>query len=277
MKRLIILIGLIAFTGASFLSAQPKGIYKKDITDKLPVPYPHLREADVMWSKKCTRVLGLREEMNLPLYYPTFPIGDRKSLIDIIMEAIRSGEVTVYKARVTDDEMTEPTTLGEIESTMGASIDTTWVVDPVTNQQIRNVSENPANTSEIKQYLIQEEWYFDNKHSVMKVRILGLCPIRFYIHEDTGKPSKSKAFWVYFPELRNILARSEVYNKYNDAHRISYDDMFMQRRFHSFIISESNVYNNRQVTEYETGRMALLEADMIKEELMNMEHDMWEY
>lgn len=277
MKRLIILIGLIAFTGASFLSAQPKRIYEKDITDKSPVPYPHLREADVMWSKKITRIVDMREKMNLPLYYPTFPIGDRKSLIDIIMEAVRSGEVTVYKARVGDDEMIEPTTLGEIESTMGASIDTSWVIDPVTNQQIQNVSENPANTSEIKQYLMQEEWYFDNKHSIMKVRILGLCPIRFYTHEDTGMPAKSKAFWVYFPELRNILARSEVYNKYNDSHRISYDDLFMQRRFSSFIISQSNVYNNRQITEYETGRMALLEADKIREELMNIEHDLWEY
>lgn len=277
MKRLIILIVLIAFTGASFLSAQPKGIYEKDITNKSPVPYPYLREADVMWSKKYIRIIDLREKMNLPLYYPTFPIGDRRSLIDIIMEAVRSGEVTVYKARVTDDEMIEPTTLGEIESTMGASTDTNWVTDPVTNQQIRNVSENEANTSEIKQYLIQEEWYFDKKHSVMKVRILGLCPIRFYIHEDTGMPSKSKAFWVYFPDLRNTLASNEVYNKYNDAHRISYDDMFMQRRFSSFIISQSNVYNNRQITEYETGRVALLEADKIKEWLMNMEHDLWEY
>lgn len=277
MKRLIILIGLIAFTGASFLSAQPKGIYEKDITDKSPVPYPHLREADVMWSKKYTRIIDLREKMNLPLYYPTFPIGDRRSLIDIIMEAVRSGEVTVYEARLTDDEMIDPTTLGEIDTKLGASIDTTWVIDPVTNQQIQNVIENEANTSEIKQYLMQEEWYFDNKHSVMKVRILGLCPIRFYLHEDTGKPEKSRAFWVYFPDLRNTLTRNEVYNKYNDAHRISYDDLFMQRRFSSFIISQSNVYDNRQVTDYETGRMALLEADKIKEWLMNTEHDLWEY
>jgi gliding motility associated protien GldN len=277
MKRLIVFLGLFAFTGASFLFAQPKGIYEKDINDKTPVPYSFLREADVMWSKKITRIVDLREKMNLPLYYPTFPIGDRKSLIDVIMEAVRSGEVTVYKARLTDDEMIEPTTLGEIEKNLGASIDSNWVTDPVTNQQTLNVSTTEANTSQIKQYLVQEEWYFDKKHSVMKVRILGLCPIRFYDHPDTGEPTKSKSFWVYFPELRNVLARSEVYNKYNDAHRVSFDDMFMQRRFSSFIIAESNVYNNRQVTEYETGRMALLEADKIKESLINFEHDLWEY
>ncbi len=277
MKRLIILIGLIAFTGASFLSAQPKGIYEKDITDKSPVPYPHLREADVMWSKKYVRIIDLREKMNLPLYYPTEPIGDRKSLIDIIMEAVRSGEVTVYEARLMDDEMNNPTTLGEIDAKLGASIDSTWVTDPVTNQQILTVIENKANTPEIKQYLMQEEWYFDKKHSVMKVRILGLCPIRFYFNIETGKPEKSKVFWVYFPDLRNTLVRNEVYNKYNDAHRISYDDLFMQRRFSSFIISQSNVYDNRQIIQYETGRMALLEANIIKEWLMNVEHDLWEY
>ena len=277
MKRLIILIGLIAFTGASFLSAQPKGIYEKDITDKSPVPYPHLREADVMWSKKYVRIIDLREKMNLPLYYPTEPIGDRKSLIDIIMEAVRSGEVTVYEARLMDDEMNNPTTLGEIDAKLGASIDSTWVTDPVTNQQILTVIENKANTPEIKQYLMQEEWYFDKKHSVMKVRILGLCPIRFYFNIETEKPEKSKVFWVYFPDLRNTLVRNEVYNKYNDAHRISYDDLFMQRRFSSFIISQSNVYDNRQIIQYETGRMALLEANIIKEWLMNVEHDLWEY
>ena len=277
MKRLIILIGLIAFTGASFLSAQPKRIYEKDITDKSPVPYPHLREADVMWSKKYVRIIDLREKMNLPLYYPTEPIGDRKSLIDIIMEAVRSGEVTVYEARLMDDEMNNPTTLGEIDAKLGASIDSTWVTDPVTNQQILTVIENKANTPEIKQYLMQEEWYFDKKHSVMKVRILGLCPIRFYFNIETEKPEKSKVFWVYFPDLRNTLVRNEVYNKYNDAHRISYDDLFMQRRFSSFIISQSNVYDNRQIIQYETGRMALLEANIIKEWLMNVEHDLWEY
>ena len=33
-------------------------------------PYPHLRQADVMWSRKIWREIDLREKVNHPFYYP---------------------------------------------------------------------------------------------------------------------------------------------------------------------------------------------------------------
>ncbi len=63
----------------------------------------------------------------------------------------------------------------------------------------------------------------------------------------------------------------------NDAQRLSFDDLFMQRRFQSVIVGESNVYNDRKVAEYEVGKATIFEADRIKEELFNFEHDLWEY
>jgi hypothetical protein len=63
----------------------------------------------------------------------------------------------------------------------------------------------------------------------------------------------------------------------NDAQRISYDDLFMQRRFGSVIIGESNVYNDRFIQEYQTGKYTLFEAERIKTELFNIEHDLWEF
>jgi hypothetical protein len=82
---------------------------------------------------------------------------------------------------------------------------------------------------------------------------------------------------VYFPEIRPLLSRHEIFNDNNDAQRISFDDFFMQRRFSSYIFAESNVYGNRPVNSYAIGMDALLEADKIKEYLFNMEHDLWEY
>jgi hypothetical protein len=46
--------------------------------------------------------------------------------------------------------------------------------------------------------------------------------------------------------------------------------------FSSFIIKESNKYN-REISEYRKGIDALLEAEAIKEEIFNLEHDLWEY
>jgi hypothetical protein len=63
----------------------------------------------------------------------------------------------------------------------------------------------------------------------------------------------------------------------NDAQRISYDDLFMQRRFGSIVFGESNVFDDRQINEYTVGKYTLFEAERIKNELFNIEHDLWEY
>jgi len=280
MKRIILLfISTLLIAGPSSLFGQePAGIYEKGIVDKKSVQYPHLREADVMWSKQFLRLIDLREKMNHTLYYPTVPMGERKNLMGVILEAIRSGEVTsLYNFNLSDDEMTIPITPFEVEDKLGARVDTLTVVDPVTGESVQNIIERPIDLSEIKQYFVKEEWYFDKKHSSMQVRIIGIAPVRLFEHAETRLPTRMATFWVYYPELRDALARNEVFNPKNDANRISYDDLFMQRRFSSMILGQSNVYNNRRVSEYETGRMALLEAEKVKEWLLNTEHDMWEY
>jgi hypothetical protein len=71
------------------------GPYVKEHTPtRKVVPYTHLREADVMWAKRVWRVIDLREKMNHPLYYPVEPINDRKSLFDIIKQALMSSMYT---------------------------------------------------------------------------------------------------------------------------------------------------------------------------------------
>jgi len=120
----------------------------------------------------------------------------------------------------------------------------------------------------------------------MEVRILGLCPIRVYPREIKGaaNPDDENAemllkqvCWIYYPEARTLLASHPVYNTLNDAQQASFDDLFVQRRFSSYIYAESNVYDNRRVEEYTAGLETLLESDRIKESIMNTEHDLWEY
>ena len=58
---------------------------------------------------------------------------------------------------------------------------------------------------------------------------------------------------------------------------MSFDDLFMQRRFSSTIIAESNVFGNRMLVDYKLGLDVLLEAERIKNDLFLQEHDLWEY
>ena len=113
----------------------------------------------------------------------------------------------------------------------------------------------------------------------MDVRIIGIAPMA-YAKNEAGEIREGNIrvplFWIYYPEARKLLANAECFNRTNDAERRSFDDIFQKRLFSSFIYKESNVYD-RRIEDYKTGLNALLESEKIKDEITNLEHDMWEY
>ena len=286
MKKLLLfsfVIFLMASTN-SLLQAQDnlQEVYVREhIPNKTPVPYEYVREADVMWSKIVYRMVDLRQKQNHPLYYPTEPIGGRKNLISLLLYGIDNEGIRAFSTSDRLNEFSVQLTRDQIDDAFGAGIDTTQVLDE-NGELVQQIFENPRKTYEIKKLLLKEKWYFDKNHSVMKVRIVGICPIRVYFREDDlGNPTDQilfkQTFWVYFPEIRPLLANSEIFNRYNDSQRISFDDYFTQRRFSSFIYAVSNVYNNRTISSYTLGVDALLEAEKMKTWLFETEHDLWEY
>lgn len=254
-------------------------VYSREhIKDKVPVPYPAIREADVMWEKTIWRMIDLRHKQNLPLYYPATPVGNRMSLIDLILYGVNNEGLNAYSP---DDpkavtEFDVLMTSEQVDIAMDALPDTVEYTDADGSIQTEIVEGEP-NSREIKQFLIKEKWYFDKQHSVMRVQLIGLCPIRIYTNEDSPDILKSQVLWIYYPEFRSLAANYEIFNRHNDAQRLSFDDYFQQRRFHGFVFAESNVHNNRYINEYKTGLETMLEAKRIDEYLFNMEHDMWEY
>lgn len=273
MKRSV-LFGLIVLLFASPGFSQSFGdIYEKSIIDNAAIPYPFLREADVIWSKRMTRLIDLREKMNLPLFYPTVSTPDgRMSLTNVILGELKAGALNAYDPV----NMTVNVTYTDIETQMGAGRDTTQI-QSMSGAMIDTVIVRESRPEEILQLLVLEEWYFDKKHSRMDVRIIGISPIRVFYDEQLGRSSRRQLFWIRYDDFRDTFARHEAYNRFNDAQRVSFDDLFMQRRFASTIYSESNVYNDRQINQYKIGKDALFEAEKIKRELQEFEHDLWEY
>lgn len=257
-------------------------IYKKQhIVDKKPVPYEKVREADIMWSKVVWRMIDFREKMNQPLYFPTVPIGDRLSLITVLMDALNSGELTAYRAQVDNiNEFKEPITYQQVLDEFEAQDRVIEVTNPVTGQVTDSLVAGEVRTDEVLQLLVKEMWFFDKKRSTMDVRIIGLCPVRLYYDAqdvDRQQLRRKKLFWVKYPEARQTLARHEVFNAYNDAERRSYDEIFYKRFFDGFIVQESNVFNNRMIQEYTMGLETLEEAESIEDFIFKFEHDIWEF
>ncbi|MCC6251710.1 MAG: gliding motility protein GldN [Bacteroidia bacterium] len=250
------------------------GVYIKEHSlQRKVIPYSSLREADVMWSKRIWRIVDLREKINQDFYFPTDPIAGRKSLMQVVWDGVtKDGSLIAYSDE-NDGDFTTQLSKTELDAKYN-SWDTTQIENFETGELEEKITQRQFIPAEVKQIKIKEEWFFDRQRSVMDVRIIGLAPVRFY--EKNGEERIETMFWIYFPEARFTFVNAEVYNKGNDAERRTYDDIFMKRRFSSYIYKESNVYN-RRINAYLSGLDALLEAEKIKEDIFNTEHDLWEY
>ena len=254
-------------------------IYAPDhVPNRKPIPYAYLREADAMYKKRVWRVIDLREKINLNLYYPTSPIKDRMSLSDMLLNGSANEGVTSYNTD--DDRFTQPMSRTQIDNVFDAVEKSQNYTDENGDEQTVMIK-GEINSSEVKQYWLKEDWFFDRKHSTMNVRILGICPIRFYVKDsDDGEDAEARktyTFWIYFPEVRRILANHEVFNNNNDAERRTFDDIFFKRYFNSFIVKVSNVYDDRSIQDYSLGIQSLLEAEALKKQITDYEQDLWEY
>ena len=229
--------------------------------------YDNVREGDLFWQKRIWRVIDLSEKMNLPFTYPEEPF------IQILLEAAKSGEATVYST--IDDKFTSPFSADDVK-TMGSSVDTIITFNPDTYEEEIQIVTNDLNPEDIKRYRIKEDWFFDSESSTLQVRILGIAPLKEVYDDNDNFLYEQPLFWAYYPYMRDLLARKETFNPFNDAIRMSWEDIFEMRYFSSYISKESNVYD-RRIKDYKSGLDILVEADNIKEEILNFEHDLWTY
>jgi len=299
MKKLILLLVtttlcLVGVNAQDVLTTEEmNSVYKKEKHhNKRVQQYAPLRQADVMWSRKIWREIDLRQKINHPFYYPendgvAHTIEDRKSLIDVIYSAILEGSITSYGNAAMDDEFREEMSQEDIKKIGGAKEELIEVIDwdavaegaDPEEAKTTRVNKTAFDRNSVKKWRLKEEWFFDKQRSVMDVRIIGMAPLQEDRDEVNGQllGTFSPLFWVHFPEAREILINAEVFNLVkNNAERRTYDDIFWKRMFGSTIVKESSVMD-RKINEYMVGLDALLEAERIKTEIFNIEHDLWEY
>jgi gliding motility associated protien GldN len=245
--------------------------------DRLPYPYSPLREADVMWSKRVWRTIDLREKINHPYYYPEVPYNGIRNLFDLIKLGLYGECIHAFDNPAMDDEFKTPMRVEQVAALLVDEqiVDVEDPFNPGTYR--RDTMRNEITGMEIKAYWIKEDWFFDKQRSVMDVRILGICPLKEKKDPSTGDViGYQPLFWIYFPELRPLLAKQETFLGQNFSQRPTYDEMFSKRLFGSYIHKESNVYD-RPINSYYTGLDAQLDAERIKEDMRNFENDMWHY
>lgn len=283
--RNFLLFFLVAFVSFSLqLNAQDEEKTTMDFTSKpkpmddiaarskvkaprMVLKYAPIRENDILYEKRIWREIDTKEKMNLTFRYP------EKPFFSILREGIESGAIQAYSP--VDDKFSTPLQTEELALQFYKK-DTVQVIDPVTDKEVFKVVENEINPEEINRYRIKEIFFFDNVHSTMKVRILGIAPIREVFDENGKFLYEYPLFWVYYPNCREFLSNFFVFNDYNDKSVMTWEDLFEMRFFSSFIIKESNIHD-RRLQDYLKGRDLLLESERIKNQIFNYEQDLWSY
>ncbi|MGB3775125.1 MAG: gliding motility protein GldN, partial [Leeuwenhoekiella sp.] len=142
------------------------------------------------------------------------------------------------------------------------------------------IDRRDISAADIEQYFIRGYWYFDKRQGELKYRMIGLAPVAPDVNFiDDEDPVLVPLFWVWFPKARQVLHDAKVFNSENSAQPLSYDHLLNSRRFSGMIYQIDNIQGDREVKEYmaDNSMGQLLESQRLKDEIRNMESDMWSY
>lgn len=248
-----------------------------------PLPYGYVEKRDVLWAKNTWEVVDLDERINFPLYYPvdTMNIGsDRRSLYDVLVKNIKDGTIdAIYR----DSYFTEKITLDDISAAL-VTTDTTDDGFRELNEGLPisdyNIETKRITAYDIQAYRMRGYWYIDKRQGELKYRLLGIAPVSGDINFlDDDTVANIELFWVWFPGARDVLHNAKAFNRKNTSMPISFDHLLNSRRFGGIVYKEDNVQGDRLVKEYinDNAMMQLMESNRIKEQIRDIEQDLWNY
>lgn len=247
------------------------------VKDRSPLPYEHIREDDAVYKQRVWREIDTREKMNLPFRYSAEEDNGSQRFISILYDAIQRGDVTAFNGD--NDRFSIPMTKQSVSNKITGGLDTIPVTDLNGDIIKYEIRQRQINVDSIYRFRLKEEWIFDKESSRMFVRILGIAPIMprytstgIYIGDEI-------LFWVYYPDLRPILAKYEVYNAKNFGGRMSWEELFESRFFSSYVVKSTldNPFDKELKDYIKDPLFRLLEGENIKERIFNYEQDLWSY
>jgi len=254
------------------------------VKDRTPLAYEHIREDDAVYRQRLWREIDVHEKMNLPFVYKADGDNGNQRFVNILLNAIKSGEITAFNAQV-DDRFTTPMTLKEIAELLVGKPHIeqvpNWAEDPTGAKGLMKdtVITEVYNPDIVERFWIKEDVIFDKESSRMYTRILGIAPVKTIRNQDGSFRDVSPIFWIYYPELRPLLAKYEAYNGKNYGARLSWEELFESRMFSSRIIKSTieNPYDLFVKNYIKDPILRLLEGENIKEKIFNYEQDLWSY
>jgi gliding motility associated protien GldN len=266
-------------------SLRPNDAVERNLVkDRTPLAYENLREDDAVYREKVWREIDTREKINLPFRYSASEDNGNQRFISILLKAIQDGPdnggVTVFNP--IDDRFTTPMTISEVAEKISGGTIKVPIYDSLGNVTGYKETAAEVNLDSFYKFRIKEEVIFDKESSRLFWRILGIAPVKNVITSSGVDLGESELFWVYYPDMRPIFSKFEVYNGKNFGARMSWEELFESRMFYGRII-KSTLDNpwDQKLSEQQGLKgsriLQLLEGENIKERIFNYEQNLWSY
>lgn len=261
-----------------------------------PLEYGFVDDKDILKSMMVWEIIDMNDKINQPFYYDN-PNGllskNTRSLYQILLDAAMSGEIEeVYD----DENFTTKLTPDGIKSKLESERMDDEAVEILNSrgsltqeEKTRLIDKIRTTTDKVKVLKIMGMWFVDKRDGQMKYRPLGIAamgpdPTSLGRVDAEGKLMDGAndlvdLFWVYYPKAREILSNNYVFNRKNSSADLSFDDIINARRFSSVIYKSSNGLGDGVIKDYipRNAEEQLQESDKIKEQILQMENDMWNY
>ena len=252
------------------------------VKDRMPLAYEDIREDDAVYRQRLWLELDVHEKMNLPFLYQANEDNGNQRFISILLNAIKNDSITPFSSE--DDRFTTPITFRDIARLLVGTPKViqvpNWAEDPTGSKGLTKDSSiiDEFDPDAVQKYWVKEDIIFDKESSRLHFRILGIAPLKTIRLPDSTY-TVTPLFWIYYPDIRPVLAKYQAYNGKNYGARMSWEEIFEDRMF-SYRIVKSTIDNpyDRFIEGYiKDPILRLLEGDNMKEKIFNYEQDLWQY
>jgi len=251
------------------------GIIDRVEHDNALLPIHKIREIDIAWKATVWRIIDIKQKQNMAFRYTGDQYTGGGAFIEILNDAVSRGKINAYSN--VDDRFTTPLDMAAFKKQIGGDKDTTWVTDPITGEPVAKIHNNYFNVNSVTSYEVKEEWIFDRNRGHMVVQIVGIAPLQDVLDPMTGQyVSSSPMYWLYYPDLRKILANYEVYNPRNDMRRMTWTDFLDGHYYESYVMKTSMNNPLGGIIPDQHTLQALYQGQKELNNIIHREMDMWE-
>lgn len=245
-----------------------------------------IHASDQMFKKGVWRRIALEEKQNRPFF------SQGKEITRVIIEAVQRGDVTPYA----NDSLTTPLTINEFMENMvmsrednmsggGGFDDFGGFGDDAPADDAGDEASEPAQLTnyyfprQLTTLELQEDMIFDKQRSRLYYDIQSISIIVPAAQTTTGLERRLASF-SYKELVENVFSkdpRAIWFNSQNSAEHKSFPEAFDLRLFSSRITKVANPDGSPLTDIYSDPKKALMASQWAEEELIEFEHNLWEY